>query len=117
MKKILYIAFLLVLKVSLSNIAYCQEGSKLLLEIKVNEASSPDASDGSIVMNVTGDHPKFTYLLFDKEPWQGGKELQRSGLKSELNYSFLNLPVGNYLVCVMDETEHSQCQNATIRSK
>jgi predicted phage tail protein len=117
MRKLLYIICLLVLTLPFSKIGTCQDDSKLTLEIKTNDATSNIASDGSVTLNVSGDHPGYTYLLFDKEPWQGGKELQRSGITNETNFIFTNLPVGNYLVCVMDETEHSQCQNATIKSK
>ncbi len=85
-------------------------------EMKLNivDASSAVNADGSLSIKIDKDD-QYTYMLFDKEPWDGGKELAHNESAGS-EYSFTLLKAGDYFVCVRNKDEVTRCQKITIKS-
>jgi hypothetical protein len=86
------------------------------LSIEVTDASSRIAADGAIHIEVVSNGLHFTYMLYDKEPWKGGKKLE-SDTKSGTTFSFSNLKSGKYYVCVQNKDKATKCTNVSIKPK
>ena len=76
------------------------------LEIKI-KADTILLPGGSCVveLNISGGVAPYTYMLFDKEPWEGGKTIEKSGSVYDLTHSFTISEVGSYLVVVRDRND------------
>jgi hypothetical protein len=85
-------------------------------DIEITDASSLTTSDGSIMIVVNGNDSRYTYMLYDKEPWLGGKKITEE-TKSDRNCTFANLTVGNYSVCVQNRDKATRCKNVSIETK
>jgi hypothetical protein len=90
---------------------------RLEITIAVVAESAVDVGDAKIQIAVDGDKPPFVYQLFDKAPWEGGKELSASNKTSESQYIFLNLKNDNYFVCVTDSENNSKCEYIAIKNE
>lgn len=90
--------------------------SDIKLTIEVIDASSRSAEDGAIQIEVQSGGSNFIYMLYDKEPWKGGKKLEPDS-KSGRTYSFTNLRSGKYYVCVQNKDEVTKCTNVSIKPK
>lgn len=86
-----------------SGFTYQQKELDFSLKIsRTEEANKPTYSLEVTVINGVSD---FTYTLYDKKPWEGGKEIQSSKKTSRHSYVFENLNPGTYLVNVKDGRE------------
>jgi len=87
------------------------------LEVKAIAISESETgkSDAQLQLVTEGERPPYLYQLFDKAPWEGGKEIARSGKTSDTQYVFKNLATGNYFVCVTDNEESSDCEIIQIQ--
>jgi predicted phage tail protein len=92
------------------------QDTDLQLTINVVDASSRVAEDGAIQIEVHSSGSNFTYMLYDKEPWNGGKKLDADTESGE-TYSFMDLKSGNYYVCVQNKDEVTKCANVSIKPK
>lgn len=90
--------------------------SNIKLTIEVIDASSGTAPDGAIQIEVQSSGSNFTYMLYDKEPWNGGKKLE-SDKKEGAIYSFTGLRSANYYVCVQNKDEVTKCTTVSIKPK
>jgi hypothetical protein len=89
--------------------------SKLEIKIETVSVSSHGSDDGKIIVNVDGDNPDFIYRLFDKAPWDGGKELAISVRTYENAFVFENLKDDTYMVCVTDDAKVTKCEYITVK--
>jgi hypothetical protein len=87
------------------------------LEVKAISIAESEIgkSDGQIQLIAEGERPPYVYQLFDKAPWEGGKELQHSDKTNETQYVFKNLTKGTYFVCITDSEENSDCEITQIK--
>jgi hypothetical protein len=76
------------------------------LEIKI-KADTVLVPGGKCVieLNVSGGLAPYTYMLFDNEPWEGGKLLEKTTATNEILHSFTISTAGRYLVAVRDRNE------------
>ena len=95
--------------------ALAQEAD-IALSIEVTDASSRQSEDGAIQIEVQGQGSNFTYMLYDKEPWEGGKKLKPNA-KSGDSYSFSDLKSGKYYVCVQNRDDVTKCTHVSINLK
>jgi len=88
------------------------------LEIKVTAVKESEAGkgDAEIQINTEGERPPYVYQVFDKAPWNGGKELAKSKKIFESQYVFKNLTPGSYFVCATDNEENSACEIIQINN-
>lgn len=86
------------------------------LSIVVTNASSRTAEDGAIHIEVVSNGLNFTYMLYDKEPWKGGRKLE-SDTESGTTFNFSNLKSGKYYVCVQNKDKVTKCINVLIKPK
>lgn len=89
--------------------------SDIRLTIEVIDAN-PQADDGAIIINVDSGGSGFTYMIYDKEPWKGGEKLLPD-IESGTSYSYTELKIGNYYVCVQNRDEVAKCKNVTIKPR
>lgn len=92
------------------------QNSDIILNIEIVDASSPGADDAAIIVEVQSGGSDFSYMLYNKEPWKGGKKLV-SDVKSGNTHTFTDLKSGNYYVCVQNKEEATKCTNVTIKPK
>jgi hypothetical protein len=112
MRKILIFIQLIIVFLIAGNIN--AQNPRLELKYTVVAESSINSGDAEIRLSVDGEQPPFTFQLFDKAPWEGGKEIA-STEKTTLNqYSFTNLKNGKYLACVSDSNGNSVCEYVII---
>lgn len=113
MKKLLVLyGFLMLIMVSTPLKA---QYSKLEVKVIAVAESETGKSDAQLQLITEGERPPYRYQLFDKAPWDGGKEIARSEKTSETEYIFKNLATGNYFVCVTDSEESSDCEIIQIK--
>ena len=112
--KIIKVLSLLICVIAYTLTSYAQS-KDFEITLTVVNASSPASTDGSILIKVDDNENQYSFMLFDKEPWDGGKELARSE-SAGTEYSFIALKPGDYFVCVRNRNEVTRCQNVTIKS-
>jgi hypothetical protein len=114
MKKILILCpFLIILMISNQLKAQYPH-----LEIKVTAVKESVAgkADAEIHITTEGEKPPYKYQVFDKAPWNGGKELAKSEKTDETQYVFKNLTPGTYFVSATDNEENSDCKIIQIKN-
>jgi hypothetical protein len=114
MKKFLLILILYLLY-GISSHVHAQY-PRLELTVTAVQESSPGKADAEIHLKVDGERPPYVYQVFDKAPWDGGKEIARTQKTNEPQYVFKNLPSGSYFVCVTDNEENSDCEIIHIKN-
>ena len=114
MKKYLLIPILLLLSAIFSHID--AQYPRLELTVTAVQESAPGKADAKIHLRVDGERPPYTYQVFDKAPWDGGKEVARSQKTNDTQYVFKDLPNGSYFVCVTDSEENSDCEIIQIKN-
>jgi hypothetical protein len=89
------------------------------LEIKVTAVKESEAGKGDAEIHISteGEKPPYVYQLFDKAPWNGGKEIAKSNKIYETLYAFKNLTTGSYFVCATDNEENSDCEIIQINNE
>jgi hypothetical protein len=112
--KIIKVLSLLICVIAYTLTSYAQS-KDFEITLTVVNASSSASADGSILIKVDDNENQYSFILFDKEPWDGGKELARSE-SAGAEYSFNSLKPGDYFVCVRNRNEVTRCQNVTIKS-
>jgi hypothetical protein len=115
MRKVLIIIQLL-LMLGVANLAKAQY-PRLEVSLSVVAESDVNTADAKIQVSVDGEKPPFVYQLFDKAPWEGGKELSVSEKTSEGQYIFQHLKNDNYFVCVTDGENNSRCEYVAIKNE
>ncbi len=115
MRKLLLISQLLVILLFCCRIN--AQNPRLEINYSVVAESALKSANADLNITVDGDQPPYIYQLFDKAPWEGGKELKRSDSTMDVQYSFINLKTGNYLVCVTDSEGNSKCEYVTIKNE
>ena len=117
-RNIKYILLLLVLSASIATTSdIYSQNSRFTMEVTVTDASSPDNADGSIIVEIQSNQDGFIYVLFDKEPKEGGVAIAYSEQINEQKYTFSHLKAGHYYVCVTDPKNNSRCQFVVIFNK
>jgi hypothetical protein len=114
MKKILIISPFLIL-LMISNQLKAQYPHLEIKVTTVNESAAGKA-DAEIHITTEGEKPPYIYQVFDKAPWNGGKELAKSEKTNEIQYVFKNLTPGTYFVCATDNEENSDCKIILINN-
>jgi hypothetical protein len=114
MKKSILLPFILFISCFSSFTALAQD---LSFEIKTDTVVSNGTPTGAIQVSVLDGDGPFVYILFTKEPWDGGKELARSPETRKTNWKFSGLNAGSYLVCVQDAGKNSVLQFAVIPAR
>jgi hypothetical protein len=114
MKKTNLIFFLLVVSCFVSLPATAQD---LSFDIKADTVKNNGSATGAIHITVTDGYGPYIYMLFNKEPWDGGTELARSPQTSATSWVFNGLGAGTYLVCVQDAGKNSVLEFALVPAK
>ncbi len=71
--------------------------------ISVTEPTGMSRTDGGIsVQNITV-KPGYTCYLYDKQPWKGGRLIEKKENVSVSFVTFENLGAGNYFVLIEDK--------------
>jgi hypothetical protein len=55
-----------------------------------------------IIVNINSGEPEFTYSIWNKGPWENGREIENSGKTNLTQYSFRNMKIQNYFIMVSD---------------
>ena len=55
-----------------------------------------------IIITLNSGEPEFTYSIWNKAPWENGKEIDNSGITNATQYSFRNMKKQTYFVMVSD---------------
>lgn len=113
MKTILFICSF-VFAIIVPNISNAQN-PRLELKVLATPESEKGKSDAQLQLVTDGEKPPYVYQVFDKAPWEGGKEIIHSDKTSEIQYVFKNLTNGSYFVCVTDSEENSDCEIIQIK--
>lgn len=115
MKKILIISQLFMILFICSYVN--AQNPRLELTYSYVAESSLKSADAVIIITVDGEQLPYIFQLFDKAPWEGGKELAKSDQTMDSQYSFTNLKNTNYFVCVTDKEGNSKCEYVTIKNE
>jgi hypothetical protein len=89
---------------------------KLEIKLSAVKETAPGKTDAEIHITTEGERPPYVYQLFDKAPWNGGKELAKSEKINESQFVFKGLKPGSYFVCVTDNEENSDCDIIQINN-
>jgi hypothetical protein len=110
----------IILFVAVINIAalYCQrvvgQDDDFKVTISTTDVSSKSGQDGSIQIQVDKADSQYQYMLFNGEPWDGGKLLEKKE-SMEQTLIFSSLKPGNYYLCVRNSSDVTRCQNIIIK--
>jgi len=115
MKKIMTISQLLIILFISSHLN--AQNPRLEVQYSVVAESSSKSADAQLIITVDGERPPFVYQLFDKAPWEGGKELAKSEKSLGSKFSFDRLKNEKYFVCVTDAEGNSKCEYVLIKSE
>jgi hypothetical protein len=74
------------------------------IKVKADTILTP-GSKCNVEISIIGGAGLFTYMLYDNEPWDGGKLLEKTSPTNELTHSFTISTAGRYLVAVRDHNE------------
>lgn len=113
-KNISIVAIILVLSIPLNNCIKAQDAD-FDFTVEITDASSENNNEGSIIITVDGGSSRYTFMIYDKDPLKGGKEISAS--KSDNIHSVSNLKPGNYSVCVQNRDKATRCKNISIEKK
>jgi hypothetical protein len=69
--------------------------------IKVDTISA--GSKANITISITEGNPEYVFSIATEAPWKGGKIIQETGIQTEKNYVFENIPYGRYFIMVKDK--------------
>jgi hypothetical protein len=89
---------------------------KLEIKVTVVKESEAGKGDAEIHISTEGERPPYVYQIFDKAPWNGGKELAKSKKIYESQFVFNNMKTGSYFVCATDNEENSDCEIIQINN-
>lgn len=87
---------------------------KLEIQAIVSPASSPEAEDASILVQVLDKNEPYLFRLLDKAPWEGGVVIATMGPIGETEYRFTGLKAGNYMVFVTDNNQTTSFINVSV---
>ncbi|MBN2349317.1 MAG: hypothetical protein JXJ22_10790 [Bacteroidales bacterium] len=99
MKKPLILLSLLVI---LLFCGFTNRQNELDFEVKVSQKIVENQIIYSLEVTIISGVQDFTYTLYDKKPWDGGKEISSSDKTTQYYYIFENVKPGKYLVNVKD---------------
>jgi hypothetical protein len=68
-----------------------------------------------VELTISGGSSPYTYMLYDNEPWDGGKLLEKTNATNELTHSFTILNAGRYLVAVRDNNNLTKIMTVIIK--
>jgi hypothetical protein len=85
------------------------------MKVHITNATSVSSQDGALQIEIDRYDNQYDYMLYDKEPWSGGKLISEQKT-DELQATFTALKAGTYYVCVRNSTEVTRCLNITIKS-
>jgi hypothetical protein len=113
-KHILFLLLLILLSSPAINVN--AQNSDIQIAIEIIDASSPQAEDGIIQIEIKSNGSNFLYMLYDKEPWKGGEKMKPDA-EAGKSYSFTDLRSGKYYVCVQNRDEVTKCTTVSIKPK
>ncbi|MGD2035945.1 MAG: hypothetical protein PVF73_12860, partial [Bacteroidales bacterium] len=70
-RNLCFVTFAMVLSL-ICNTNLKAQDTDLNFSVEITDATSYTDSDGSIIIIVDGSDSRYTFMLYDKEPWQGG---------------------------------------------
>ena len=89
-------------------------GQDLSIQIDAKPVSTEAGADGTIEVMVDVGEPEYTYFLYDNEPWQNAKQVEKSDPTFNSRYVFENLPAGRYFAGVIDKSGMSTFKEVFI---
>jgi negative regulator of sigma E activity len=113
-KNISITLIILALSIPLNNAIKAQD-TDFDFTVEITDASSENNYEGSVTITVDGRSSRYTFMIYDKDPLKGGKEILSS--KSNNIYTVSNLKPGNYSVCVKNKDKATRCKNISIEKK
>jgi hypothetical protein len=111
MKNIIIIALLLVV---CARYDVSAQSDPLEISLEAVDKAFAENPDDALVVNIQGDHPGYTIMLFDKEPWKGAYPVETVKDVQSTTYTFMKLKPGEYHVCVLDAKENMDCKKVKI---
>ena len=85
------------------------------IKVKADTILVPGGSC-NIELNVTGGVAPYTYMLFDKEPWEGGRQLEKVASVYETSHTFTVQNAGSYIIAISDGKELTKFFTITIKA-
>ncbi len=76
-KRLFFAAFFMMLMIPF-NINLKAQNAELDFTVEITDASSNNNNDGSITIVVNGNDSEYSFLIYDKEPWDGGEKIAPS---------------------------------------
>ena len=67
-----------------------------------------------IVVTILSGKPEFTYSVWNKEPWENGREIESSGKTYMTQHTFRNLKTQTYFIMVSDVTGSKMVKQTQI---
>lgn len=74
------------------------------IKVKADTILTP-GSKCLIQLSISGGLAPYIYMLYDNEPWEGGKLIEKTSAINDLSHSFTILTPGRYLVGVRDSND------------
>ena len=87
------------------------------IDVTIDYESIDSENQNTVTIKVSANNPNYIYLLYDKEPWDGGTKIEQSEPIPDNEYKYYSLSSGNYVVCVSDNTLHTKCKRFIIDNK
>ncbi len=86
------------------------------VEIKVDVHSAEnETGNAQITITVLQGEPEFTYLLCDKEPWDGGQIIEKTKPVLTKTHTFKNIEPGTYFIAVRDKSKSLKGEYISIK--
>jgi hypothetical protein len=88
--------------------------SDFSVEVQIDYNTTEGDNNNIVTVTLDASNPEYIYLLYDKLPWEGGTQLQKSEPTYNENYTYANLEPGKYLICVADNDKNTKCKSFTV---
>jgi len=78
--------------------------------IKVLQADSVFSSGSkcTVELSITGGLSPYIYLLYENEPWKGGKLIEKTSALTELSHTFTISAPGRYFIGATDSNDQTK---------
>jgi hypothetical protein len=72
--------------------------------VKADTILTPGSSC-NIELSISGGVGPYTYMLYDNEPWEAGKLIEKTSETNERSHSFTILSAGRFIIAVRDKND------------
>ena len=113
MNKVILIAIILFGFLAKSIPAISQNSNDILLSVETKTDESGSNNAITLVVRVDDSSTGYTFMLYNKNPLEGGQPISTVNNSPSSECEFNNIPTGTYFVCVLNREEKLACKKVS----